>query len=148
MRRVSFSFPPLVVVLCSSLIVSPGLLAQEESVPSAMQGCTFTANPDEFLSGQARAQNEVFARSSKLRTPRFSSAQSLVSASNIPRRNFIDDEVFGKLSKAGVPSAALSTDEEFVRRIYLDLTGRIPGSDDVRAFVADSSDGKRDAVID
>jgi len=34
-----------------------------------------------------------------------------------------------------------------VRRIYLDLTGRIPSSDDVRAFLADTSPTKRDELI-
>ena len=35
-----------------------------------------------------------------------------------------------------------------MRRIYLDLTGRIPSSDDVRAFLDDSSPNKRQALID
>ena len=47
-----------------------------------------------------------------------------------------------------VPSAALSSDEEFLRRVTLDLTGRIPAAADVRAFVADQNPGKRSAMID
>ena len=47
-----------------------------------------------------------------------------------------------------VPSAALSGDEEFLRRITLDLTGRFPAATDVRAFVADQNPGKRNAMID
>src|SRR5205085_6556283 len=42
----------------------------------------------------------------------------------------------------------LTTDEEFFRRINLDLTGRIPTADEVRTFLADSSDNKRDSLID
>ena len=52
------------------------------------------------------------------------------------------------MQKLNVPSAQLSSDEDFFRRINLDLTGRIPGSEDVRAFVAESNKDKRDAVID
>src|SRR5207253_2452659 len=45
-------------------------------------------------------------------------------------------------------SAGLSSDTEFLRRVYLDLTGKPPSSDDIRAFLDDTSDNKRDAVID
>src|SRR5260370_28171210 len=47
-----------------------------------------------------------------------------------------------------VRGAKLSTDTEFLRRVALDLTGRVPSSDDVRAFLADTTPNKRDAVID
>src|SRR5262249_53143513 len=61
--------------------------------------------------------------------------------------NFIDDEIFNKLSSLKVASAPVSSDEEFLRRVTLDLTGRIPSSADVRAFLADTSSGKRSALI-
>lgn len=44
--------------------------------------------------------------------------------------------------------AALSSDAEFLRRIYLDLTGTIPTSAEARAFLADRSPSKRQALID
>src|SRR5438132_3839685 len=56
----------------------------------------------------------------------------------VVRKNFIDDYIFGKLEKDGIPHAPLSTDEEFFRRIHLDLWGRIPDSLDVRKFLKDS----------
>ena len=40
------------------------------------------------------------------------------------------------------------TDYEFVRRIYLDIAGRIPTAEEVRKFVADSSAAKRSTLID
>ena len=66
----------------------------------------------------------------------------------MPRRNFIDEHIFGRLAAAGVPHAGLSSDDEFVRRVYLDATGLPPSTGDVRAFVADRSPGKRDRLID
>ncbi|HEV2721682.1 MAG TPA: DUF1549 domain-containing protein [Thermoanaerobaculia bacterium] len=63
-------------------------------------------------------------------------------------KNFIDDEIFGKMLKDGVRWTSASSDEEFLRRITLDLTGAIPDADAVKAFVADTSPGKRDALID
>ena len=63
-------------------------------------------------------------------------------------KNFIDNEIFGKMVKDNVRWTSASTDEEFLRRITLDLAGAIPDADTVKAFVADPSPGKRDAVID
>jgi hypothetical protein len=66
----------------------------------------------------------------------------------VPRRNFIDAMIFDRLATAGIPHAGLSTDDEFVRRAYLDATGLPPGASDVRAFVADRAPTKRDRLID
>ena len=63
-------------------------------------------------------------------------------------KNFIDDEIFGKMLKDDVRWTSASTDEEFLRRVTLDLTGAIPDADTVVAFVADTSPGKREAMID
>jgi hypothetical protein len=63
-------------------------------------------------------------------------------------KNFIDDEIFGKMVKDNVRWTSASTDEEFLRRITLDLTGAIPDADTVKAFIADTSPAKRDAMID
>jgi hypothetical protein len=45
-------------------------------------------------------------------------------------------------------AAKLATDDEFLRRVYLDLTGSIPAADRARAFLDDSSPDKRSALID
>ena len=63
------------------------------------------------------------------------------------RRNFVDRYIFDKLERDGIPNAPLSTDYEFIRRVTLDLTGRIPSPADIRSFVADPDPGKRDALI-
>ena len=49
---------------------------------------------------------------------------------------------------AGQPVAERSSDEEFVRRIYLDLVGRIPSLDEAQEFLHDGSENKRAALID
>jgi hypothetical protein len=66
----------------------------------------------------------------------------------VPRRNYIDTLIFDRLAKAGVPHAPLAGDDEFVRRVYLDVTGLPPSSADVRAFAADRAADKRDRLID
>jgi hypothetical protein len=66
----------------------------------------------------------------------------------VERRNYIDDFIFGKMSRDGVPHAPLSTDSEFLRRVSLDLVGRLPGPAEVRSFLADPDPNKRERVID
>ncbi|MFO0798779.1 MAG: DUF1553 domain-containing protein [Gemmataceae bacterium] len=67
-----------------------------------------------------------------------------------PVQNWIDELVDRKLKQVMVQASPLCTDEEFVRRVYLDLTGLPPEPQDVRAFLADDrpSREKRDALID
>jgi len=62
--------------------------------------------------------------------------------------NNIDKYLFQAMSDAGVAPAPPTTDYEFVRRITLDLTGRIPAADAVTSFVNDSSFDKRTKLVD
>ncbi len=66
----------------------------------------------------------------------------------VERRNFIDGYIFGKMERDGVRHAPLSTDAEFLRRVTLDLTGRLPEADTTREFLADNSRDKRGKYID
>ncbi len=52
----------------------------------------------------------------------------------------IDELVANKWQRLKIRPSGLSTDTEFLRRIYLDLTGLPPTSDAVRAFLADTRD--------
>lgn len=46
------------------------------------------------------------------------------------------------------PSSPITNDAEFVRRLYLDLTGMIPTADEARSFLDDAAPNKREALID
>jgi hypothetical protein len=59
--------------------------------------------------------------------------------------NFIDRLVFAKLKKLGVPPSAFSSDEVFLRRVYLDTIGTLPTVDEARRFLASTDAGKRQA---
>ena len=65
-----------------------------------------------------------------------------------PGNNIIDDEIFRKMSVAGVEPAPLTSDVEILRRLSLDLTGRIPSEARVRSFVEDTGANKRARLID
>ncbi|QOV90588.1 DUF1549 and DUF1553 domain-containing protein [Humisphaera borealis] len=54
-------------------------------------------------------------------------------------RNYIDQAVLSELQRQRVPPSPLADDAQFLRRIHLDLIGRLPTPSEVRAFVAQPS---------
>lgn len=62
----------------------------------------------------------------------------------------IDKLVAEKWKRMRILPSGLCSDEEFIRRVYLDLTGLPPGPLDLKLFLADKTDSKtkRDEVID
>ena len=50
--------------------------------------------------------------------------------------NEIDQFVAAKWQRMKIQPSGLSTDDEFIRRVHLDLTGLPPSADAVRAFIA------------
>lgn len=69
---------------------------------------------------------------------------------DVPENNFIDQHVNAKLRKMKILPSALTADADFMRRVYLDLTGLPPKAEKVRAFLADKtpSKEKRERLID
>ena len=65
-----------------------------------------------------------------------------------PPSNFVDELVFAKLRELGVPPSATCDDATFLRRVTLDVAGRLPTPEETLAFLDDDSLGKRDAAID
>src|SRR5262245_59537186 len=51
--------------------------------------------------------------------------------------NFVDTHVFAKLKELRIEPSDLCTDEEFIRRVFLDACGILPTATEVSAFVAD-----------
>ena len=66
----------------------------------------------------------------------------------VERRNFIDEYIFGRIERDGIPHAGPASDREFARRAYLDATGRIPPVDELLAFLEDTDPEKRDKLVD
>ena len=63
------------------------------------------------------------------------------------RGNWVDDEINETLAELRLEAASAASDTTFLRRLYLDLTGRLPAPHDVVAFCSDTSDDKRSKVI-
>jgi len=62
----------------------------------------------------------------------------------------VDDLIAAEMRAGarGVEPAPLTTDEQFIRRVTLDLTGRLPGPDQIAEFVSAGESDKRGKLID
>ncbi|MCA9115524.1 MAG: DUF1553 domain-containing protein, partial [Planctomycetaceae bacterium] len=66
----------------------------------------------------------------------------------VPTPTEIDQLVTGKLSRLGIVPAEECTDEEFLRRVSLDLIGTLPTPAEVEAFLADDGPDRRTRKIE
>ncbi|RMF40705.1 MAG: DUF1553 domain-containing protein [Planctomycetota bacterium] len=63
-------------------------------------------------------------------------------------RNLVDRLVFAKLRALRMPPAAECDDGTFIRRVTLDLAGRLPTPEETQQFLTDTDPGKIDALVD
>jgi hypothetical protein len=61
---------------------------------------------------------------------------------------YIDARIQAGWKSAGLEPSPLATDEEWIRRVYLDVIGHIPPEEAVDAFLDNNADHKRRAVVD
>jgi hypothetical protein len=61
---------------------------------------------------------------------------------------FIDTAIDGRLREEKVPASPRCDDAEFLRRVYLDVTGHIPPADKVATFLDSKDPDKRGKLID
>ena len=112
-----------------------------------------TAAVDEFGMVTAGKRGEAFIMA------RFETKTEGVQAIVIPEgleytrpaakeNNFIDKLVHDKLHKLRIIPSGDSSDEVFLRRVYLDVVGQLPTSEDYHAFLADKAPDKRAKKVD
>lgn len=65
-----------------------------------------------------------------------------------PENNYVDKLVHEKLHKLRIIPSDTCSDEEFIRRVYLDIVGLLPTVDEFNSFMADKDPSKRSKVID
>jgi len=65
-----------------------------------------------------------------------------------PSKNFVDQFVFANLQEIGVPPSSVCNDATFLRRVSLDIAGRLPTPEEAKLFLASEAPNKRDEVID
>ncbi len=66
----------------------------------------------------------------------------------LPAANYVDQLINAHLKKLRIVPSDLCSDEQFIRRAYLDICGLVPSPDDVRRFLADPAPSKRAALVD
>jgi Protein of unknown function (DUF1553)/Protein of unknown function (DUF1549) len=68
----------------------------------------------------------------------------------VEEHNYIDGLVYEKLRQVKILPSELCSDGEFIRRIYIDLTGLPPSGEEVKKFISDNrlTRAKRDELID
>jgi hypothetical protein len=67
---------------------------------------------------------------------------------NPAEANYIDKHVFAKLKMLSITPSELCSDQEFVRRAYLDVCGILPTPTEVQSFLTSSDPAKRAKLID
>ena len=68
---------------------------------------------------------------------------------NLPKPvNYVDEHIFAKLKAVGMPPSEDSEDSTFIRRVTIDVAGRLPTLEESKAFIADKTPNKRDKLID
>ncbi len=63
-------------------------------------------------------------------------------------KNFIDQFVFTNLKQIGVPPSPICDDSTFLRRVSLDIAGRLPTTEETQSFLASKEPNKRDLAIE
>jgi len=60
----------------------------------------------------------------------------------------VDKHSQTKWQELGIVPSELCSDEQFVRRVFVDITGTLPTPEEVRSFLKDANPKKRDALVD
>jgi Protein of unknown function (DUF1549)/Protein of unknown function (DUF1553) len=139
------------ILICAlTVTLTLPALAADDVASTPPAECTFGAT-------QVRSSRELahlLSRNAELVAPSqetdaaTQSKRRAVTPAPFAAKNFIDNEIFGKMVRDKVRWTSPATDEEFLRRVTLDLTGQIPTADKVKSFLADTSADKRDRLID
>ena len=75
-------------------------------------------------------------------------SETPVDLSDEPVRNFIDQHVLQLLTTLRLPVSPAANDATFLRRVTLDLTGRLPTPAQVHRFLSDQDADRREPLVD
>jgi hypothetical protein len=110
-----------------------------------------TAQPDGTVTGIRRGQAAVMVRyleHVEAKTFAFVKPIKGFQWSNPIPANYIDRHVHAKLREMQYLPSGLCTDNDFVRRVHLDVLGRLPTIAEIRAFLVDVRKDKRTRLIE
>lgn len=110
-----------------------------------------TPRPDGLVVGHDRGEAAIVVRHlEKVETCYLTFVKDIEGFAwpNPPQFNYVDKLVDAKLEQLKFVPAPLCTDDEFLRRAYLDAIGVLPTIEETRAFLADASPDKRKKLVD
>ena len=110
------------LVVCLSLVVAAQLPQQQGPDP------TQQLDPDRFEAAHgALLDTQDKAKEASRLTEAVAAALPNAGPSGpIPRKNYVDEHIVGRIERDNIPHAPLAGDEEFLRRAYLDASGNLP----------------------
>lgn len=65
-----------------------------------------------------------------------------------PSENLVDNHIFAKLHTLGLPPSPLTNDSTFLRRVTIDIAGRLPTLGETNSFLSETDPRKRERKID
>lgn len=68
--------------------------------------------------------------------------------SNPPENNYVDKHAFAKMKLLHIQPSELCTDQEFVRRAYMDVCGVLPSAEETKRFLDSKDAQKRAKLVD
>jgi len=67
---------------------------------------------------------------------------------DLPRNNFIDDKVWDKLQLLGITASSPAVDSKIVRRLFIDIIGRLPTPQEAQQYINDTTRDKQAKLVD
>ena len=67
---------------------------------------------------------------------------------DLPRNNFIDDKVWDKLQLLGITASSPAVDSKIVRRLFIDIIGRLPTPEEAQQYINDTTLDKQAKLVD
>ncbi len=128
------------------------------STEDVTRSALFEANDKDMARPEERGLVKVFNQPGEVAVMVRYQAQVAVFRATVPlgapvdhlpiAKTFVDEHVFRKLQKVGIPPSDLCDDATFIRRVTIDIAGRLPTPAESQAFLSDKSPNNRDTVIE